>query len=304
MNKQWMKRAILTVITAFVVLLVNCSYLAAQGLPFYWDAINVQIDVQTNGDMLVTEEQKYIFTGNHTTQRYRYIPLDRVQEIRDVTVTENGQKLSSQTGIEHNQLWIRWNHKLQAPESHNFVLKYRVVGGLQQEGENSRVRWKAIFADRQAPVNKSLVQVKLPESLSGKVTSFNSSGVTASSRQLDPRTIEFTTSQPIPSQQELEVLVNFPAGILNASVQGSENQLVKWVGSLLGYCILFSPLAIIIIACLRTKGGGGGGGGSGSSRKYIHYSSGGGGGYSGGGDYSGGSGYSGGDYGGGGGGGG
>jgi Predicted membrane protein (DUF2207) len=294
MNKHWMKRATLAVITAFVALFLNCNYAAAQELPFYWDFINVNIDVQTNGDMLVTEEQKYVFTGNHTTQRYCYIPLDRVQEVRDVTVTENGQKLSSKTGIENNQLWIRWDHKLQAPESHNFVLKYRVVGGLQQEGENHRVHWKAIFADRQAPVNKSLVQVKLPESLSGKVTSFNSSGVKASSRQLDPRTIEFTTSQPVPPQKELEVLVNFPAGILNISVQGSGNQLMSWLGSLLGYCILFSPL-VIIIAYLRTKGGGGGGGGSGSSRKYIRYSGGGGysasgGDYSGGGDYGGGSG--------------
>jgi hypothetical protein len=250
MNKHWIKRATLAVITSFVVLFLNCNYAAAQELPFYWDFINVNIDVQTNGDMLVTEEQKYVFTATSPNQRYRYIPLNKVREIKDVTVEENGQQLPIQTEIENKKLQISWRHKLQAPEARTFVLKYRVLGGLQIAGSSNQVYWKAIFADRQAPVNKSLVQVKLPESLSGKVTSFISSGAMASSRQLDPRTIEFTTSQPVPPQQELEVLVNFPAGTLNISVQGSENQLMSLLGSRLGYYILLSPFIIFKVLAI------------------------------------------------------
>jgi len=56
-------------------------------LPFYWDSINVEIDVQDNGDMLVTEAQKYVFNKEHSNQRYRYIPLDKVDKITDVSVS-------------------------------------------------------------------------------------------------------------------------------------------------------------------------------------------------------------------------
>ena len=52
--------------------------LAADSAPFYWAVINVDIDVQDNGDMLITETQKYVFTAPCTDERYRWIPLDKV----------------------------------------------------------------------------------------------------------------------------------------------------------------------------------------------------------------------------------
>jgi hypothetical protein len=107
--------------------------------------------------VLVTETQKYVFTADYTNERYRYIPLDKVDEIKDVTVTENNQIIPSSTGTENNQLWIRWQHQLKAPDSHTFVIKYRVVGGLQLDGENTLVYWKAIAAGRKAPINSGKV---------------------------------------------------------------------------------------------------------------------------------------------------
>jgi hypothetical protein len=56
------------------VFLVTVCHAAAEQLPFYWDNINVTIDVQTNGEMLVTETLKYVFTADYTNERYRYIP--------------------------------------------------------------------------------------------------------------------------------------------------------------------------------------------------------------------------------------
>jgi hypothetical protein len=72
----------------------------ASEVPFYWEAINVDMDVQPNGDMWVTETQHYMFQSSDSNERYRYIPLDRVDEITDVTVTEKGQALDASVGIE------------------------------------------------------------------------------------------------------------------------------------------------------------------------------------------------------------
>ena len=101
--------------TSLTVFIVTVTQVAAQQLPFYWDNINVTIDVQTNGDMLVTEKQKYVFTADYNTERYRYIPLGKVDEIKDITVAENNQIIPSSTGIENNELWIGWQHQLKAP---------------------------------------------------------------------------------------------------------------------------------------------------------------------------------------------
>ena len=154
--------------------LVGLSKILAQNpLPaYYWDYINVGIEVQNNGDMLITETQKYVFTKPYSNQRYRYIPLDKVDGIRDIAVTEDGQQLVAQTGIKNQQMWIQWQHPLNPPEEHTFELTYRVVGGLHLDKKGDRVYWKAIFPDRGAPIQQSTVTVKLPESLSHKITSF------------------------------------------------------------------------------------------------------------------------------------
>ncbi|MCC3506964.1 MAG: DUF2207 domain-containing protein, partial [Microcoleus sp. PH2017_19_SFW_U_A] len=130
-NKRLLKKIAFSLLASLSLLLVTVTHAAAQQLPFYWDNINVIIDVQTNGDMLVTETQKYVFTAAYNNERYRYIPLDKVDAIQDVTVSENNQIIPSTTGNENNQLWIRWQHELKPPDTHTFVIKYRVVGGLQ-----------------------------------------------------------------------------------------------------------------------------------------------------------------------------
>ena len=78
-------------LTALLLVFVTSSPSAIQaqsGVPFYWEFINVDIDVQENGDMLITETQKYVFIGPHTNERFRWIPLDRVGRITDVQVLE------------------------------------------------------------------------------------------------------------------------------------------------------------------------------------------------------------------------
>ena len=81
--------------------------IAQKNSPFYWEFINVELDVQKNGDMLVTESQKYVFTKSHTNERYRYIPLDKVDQITDVKVLENDKEIHSKTGVKNNQIWIK-----------------------------------------------------------------------------------------------------------------------------------------------------------------------------------------------------
>ncbi|MDD1416459.1 DUF2207 domain-containing protein, partial [Dolichospermum sp. ST_con] len=258
MKKVLIKRIGFCLIAILVTVLITFTHAVAQEVPFYWDYINVNIDVQTNGDMLVTEEQKYVFKSDYSNQRYRYIRLDKVDEIKDVTVQENNQIIPSETGIENDQLWIRWQHQLKAPESHIFVLKYRVIGGLHISNDNTQVYWKAIFADRKAPIQAAKVRVQLPEALSGKVLEFKNFGTPATARQVNPKTFEFMANQPIPQQQELEVQVTFKSEILNipqANWQKGSFFNIENVFNLTNFMFLifFAPIVYYIFSAINDR---------------------------------------------------
>ncbi|MBE9032764.1 DUF2207 domain-containing protein, partial [filamentous cyanobacterium LEGE 11480] len=184
--------------------------------PFYWDFINVDIDVQTNGDMLVTETQKYVFTADHTNNRFRYIPLDKADAIDQISVTEAGKPVQQViVGHQKHQRWISWQHPLKAPGAKTFTLKYRVVGGLHVLSDRTEVNWKALFADRTAPIKQSRVIVRLPERLANQIQSYRSYGAATTARQFNDRTIAFTLKQPLPAKAALGVKVAFPNHILN-----------------------------------------------------------------------------------------
>jgi len=202
-----LQRAFGFFIIVVISLILFRGYL--QGLPFYWEFINVDIAVQTNGDMLITETQKYTFTRDYKKQRYRYIPLEGLDKITDVTVSENDKLLPSKTGIENNQFWIRWQHQLNPPESRTFVLKYRVIGRLYIDTHDAQVYWKAIFADRKAPVKQAKVRVEFPEEFATNIKYFQSFGASANIRKVDAKTIEAVAITSIKPEEDLAVLVTF-----------------------------------------------------------------------------------------------
>ncbi len=200
------------ILSLIFLFLLNSSYLISA--PFYWEYIDVKIDIQENGDMIITEKQKYKFLDSYTNKRYRYIPLDKIEKIKNVSVSEDNKKIPHQTGIEKNQFWIRWTHALNPPESHTFKIEYRIIGGLQKLGNNEMLYWKVIFADRVSEVRSAKILVTLPQSLSGKVISFTSFGVASSEKSLGPNLYEFNSLETIAPKSELEIQIVYPAGII------------------------------------------------------------------------------------------
>jgi Predicted membrane protein (DUF2207) len=235
-------RIVLSFIAFFISITLSPNYATAQSAPFYWEFINVDIAVQTNGDMLVTETQKYTFTGDDKNQRYRYISLEKADKITEVSVSEHGKLLPSETEIENNQFWIRWKHQLKPSGSHTFILKYRVIGGLHVNSDDAEVYWKAIFADRQASIKQAKVTVELPKPFAAGIKDFRSYGVSTNIRQVDAKTIEFVAQTAIEPRKELEVQVIFnrvDTGITtpqwqNSQFQPTEFWWIFWVFLLVG----------------------------------------------------------------------
>ena len=100
-TQQKIYQIISSILLAILISLSNIAPATAATYPyyFYWDFINVDIDVQTNGDMVITENQKYVFTKPGKNQRYRYIPLNKIEGIFDVSVFEKDKKLHLTPGL-------------------------------------------------------------------------------------------------------------------------------------------------------------------------------------------------------------
>jgi len=211
-----MKRVLSLLLVSGIFLVTAVSSVRAGSEPFYWDFVNVEIDVQENGDMRITETQKYVFPKAYKTERSRCVSIGRVESIDSVQVFEEGEPLSAKTSTMNDRLWIKWRHALNPPESRTFVLKYRVKGGLHIDEKGDSVFWNAIFESYSAFIRNGKVTVRLPAVLAGKILSFDvSSG--ADNRQIDDRTVEFVSREsPVP-KKGLEVRVTFAHGILDVS---------------------------------------------------------------------------------------
>lgn len=245
---------------------------AEQESSFHWDFINVEIDVKENGDMLVTERMKYVFTAPYTNERYRWIPLDKVDDITDVQVLEHAKPIRHSEARERGRLWIRWTHELNAPESRTFVIKYRVIGGLHIRDRSDGVFWKAIFGDRAAPVQRAHVTVRLPDAVAGQTTEYRSIGSPAQTRWLDARTIQYTVRGEMSPDETLTVKVLFPHGLLDVPVPrwieaepSADRSGGVPIPNWLAIALFLVFLLIVLLNVLKEEGRSGGGWGGGSS---------------------------------------
>ncbi len=224
-------RQVLAVSVKAIVLalfLLNAQPASAESPPFYWDFINVLIDVQENGDILVTETQKYVFTGLIGNERCRIIPLDKVDRIDQIEAFEGEEKIPISTDIINNQQRITWQHAMNPPESRTFVLKYRVVGGIrvykgviQAYKGKDLIYFRAISGNRAASVQSGKVTIRLPDFLAEKIRDAKSFGVPTDTRHLDGRTMEFISKGPLSVEQELGVQIFFPQvywDVINVSI--------------------------------------------------------------------------------------
>lgn len=184
--------------------------------PFFWDFIDVDITVETDGDLLVRETQNYVFNSDYSNKRYRYIPLKGIG-ITDVAVYENNEPLSVETGVRNNNYWIHWQHALTPPAAHTFVIQYRVVGGIQVKDNRAQLYWNALFPERSADINRGKVTLHLPDALADRVTSFQGEGVESRDRQINPTTYEFVADGPLRPQQFLKIQMEFPTNALALS---------------------------------------------------------------------------------------
>ncbi len=185
---------------------------------YQWRTLNVGIELESSGDLLITETQSYDVTGTQALRLQRTIPLAHVDRIAAVEVFENGQALAASTGVKDKHFRIRWQASgqpaQQPTETRTFVVRYRVQGGVRVHPGGDQVVWTALFGERQTHLPQGSVTLRVPSNFAGEIQQPQSYGVAATVRQLDARTLSFIPHAALQPDETLKVKVVVPHGQL------------------------------------------------------------------------------------------
>ncbi len=165
----------LTTAAAFIALFIALVPAAVEAKELHWERYDVTIDVNQDGTLRVTEDQAISFDEGMFSQGYAVIPLDRVEEITNVQISENGQPYTrSQSGGDPGTYTVRqiggeleilwWFDPAFGPEVRDFSLSYDVAGALRvyDDPPSNQLWWRAIDEDFTADIASSTTTVNLP----------------------------------------------------------------------------------------------------------------------------------------------
>ena len=161
---------------------------AAQERSVEWSRFDVTVDLQTDGSYHVTERQVVDFQGGPFSGGFRDVPLGRIDDINNVTVSEE-----TASGVEpytfdtagaydetsrtytykktSSQLHIEWGFPRTVSEVRTFLVEYDVIGAMRvyltNDPPNEQIWWTAVGTELTdiAPVREATLRMRLPIAL-------------------------------------------------------------------------------------------------------------------------------------------
>ncbi len=231
----------------------------AQEKSLVWQRYDVNLNVQANSDILVEEIQEIAFTGGTFTFGFAAIPLGRVDQIAEVQVSElssGGERAYSPnstgeygftTNVNGGNLEITWYFPPTRSSTHIYRLRYRVSGGLRIYEGGDQLWWKAIPPDHNFPIRSAKVTVTLPQTFPKEQLQVASYGAPANPPAYTDRGQVVFSAQNIPTDEELEVRVQFPHGLVQGNPpawQAADDRRQRW-GAVVG--VIFGALGVMAL---------------------------------------------------------
>ena len=221
-------------ILVLVMALIWIVPASAQEKTLYWDRLDVHVKVNQDGTFRVEENARIVFTHGLFHYGTRNIPMGRLTDITDITVSDPGRVYQNsgsgapytfQTAHSDGDLVIKWYYPAAENEARTFTIGYTVHGGLRYYDEGDQLWWKALFPDRPAPIRHSTVTVTLPKNVQvSKFTAYlykgsgYQTGTTADiGQQIAPNVVQYALPKPLESGQTMEVEVAWPHGLIAGS---------------------------------------------------------------------------------------
>ncbi len=134
--------------------------------------IRIEVTVQENGTIHITEHRTYNFDGSFSWADYR-LPMQGYTAIKDIRVRENNTAFINQNNEEpgtfqvqrsNEQIRIQWFYDAN-DEQRTFSISYTLEGALVVGPEWVEFFWNYISADRDLDTERLHIEMQLPQSV-------------------------------------------------------------------------------------------------------------------------------------------
>jgi len=160
-----------TILKAIIILAVFISSGFCQAetpKSYYYDLIEVDIEINKDSTFYITETQTFNLNGNFGFF-FRDIELKNLDHISNVEAYDGqGRVLPKEElkiSYKGNRLSVRWDFPRRDfnNELKSWKIKYKVHGGLGFFEKWDELYWNAVFEDRNVEVKKAEITIRLSE---------------------------------------------------------------------------------------------------------------------------------------------
>lgn len=215
---MWRKMSAALIV--LVILLSGVPGALAQEKSYSADQFDVDILVQNDGSLLVTETVIFRFIGEPFTFVFREVPTDQTDGVEIVEASVDGRSYPQGTNAGQveidpgDNIRVTWHMEPTANTARTFVLTYRMLGVVRQTDEADVLRYQPLPDEFEYTIDSSTVTLRYP----GSAELLETPQVTANTAQIDRsgRVVTFTR-QNIEPNDTMVFELTFAKGSLIAT---------------------------------------------------------------------------------------
>ena len=142
---------------------------AAAAKDYSADRFDVDIAMQPDGSLLVTETVVFRFSGGPFTFVFRELLPDRSDGIADIAAALDGLTLLRGTHAGQveiaggDPIKVTWHFDPTSDATRTFTLSYRVLGAIEQAADADVLYWNVLPTDYEYPIRSSTIRITFPE---------------------------------------------------------------------------------------------------------------------------------------------
>lgn len=246
------------------LLIPSASARAAQ--EYLAERFDVQINVQPDGTLLVSETVQFRFSGDPFTFVFRDLAYTELDAIDQIEPYMDGQPLPPGTGpgqvevIPGRPTQVIWHFAPTTDSSHTFTLNYRVSGAIRDLETADRLVWRAIPETHEYLIRASTITLAYPDTtslLAPPTLSVNEAQMESGENQVafSVRDIEPDTAVDITADFTAGSLVQAPPAWQAAQAErASQIRQAVPIGLAAGGIVLAVGIAGLLLLASRLRG--------------------------------------------------
>jgi hypothetical protein len=225
------------------------------------DRFDVDVAVQADGSLVVTERLTLRFVGGPFTYVYRHLPTEYTDGINVISASVDGVPLSEGKDagqveiIGRDPVKVTWHFAPTSDSTHTFDLTYRVWGVVRKESDADVLIWQALPDEYEYSIAASTIRVTYPDTASLLGTPEVQKGTATIEQGANTVTFDARDLKP---NATLIVALRFGAGsLIEAAPQwqtrGTSSDRGGLVFALIGSIVAALVVALLVVFLSRAR---------------------------------------------------